>query len=150
MRAVSAAASGKANRGVEETFRRSGRSLPPIDRLARVARAIWPVKTDMELSVRTGTSDRTCRDLLAGRGGMSLDAVARLLQSDEGFEFLMALLGDASPAWRRNLEVHIDISLTRFALEEQRKRIASLEEMAGERLSADPPIRTRPALPRRR
>lgn len=81
---------------------------------------------------------------------MSLDAVARLLQSDEGFEFLIALLGDASPAWRRSLELHIDISLTRFAIEEQRRRIASLEEKAGEHLAADAPAPRRLPLPKRR
>lgn len=111
---------------------------------------MWPVKTDVELSIRTGTSDRACRDLLAGRGGMSLDAVARLLQSDEGFEFLVALLGDASPQWRRSLEVHIDISLTRFAVEQQRKRLADLEERAGEIIAAAPPVRRSLPLPKRR
>lgn len=150
MRAMSTAAAGKANSGVEDRFRRYGKSLPPAQAIARVAEAMWPDKTDIELSVRTKTSDRACRELLANRGGMSLQAVANLLRSDEGFEFLMALLGDASPKWRRDLELHIDISLTRFALEAQRKRIASLEEKAGERLSAEPPSRRRLPLPRRR
>ncbi|MBX3579970.1 MAG: hypothetical protein KF723_22430 [Rhizobiaceae bacterium] len=121
-----------------------------IDRLVRVARAIWPVKTDLELAARTGTSDRACRDLLARRGGMSLEAVARLLQSEEGLEFLMALLGDASPGWRRDLEVHIDISLERFALEEQRRRIAGLEERAGERFASGASPLRRFHLPKRK
>lgn len=128
---------GTANRGVEKVFRRSGTSLPPSQAIARVARAIWPVKTDKELAVRTRTSDRAIRELLADRGGLSLVAVANLLRSEEGYEFLEALLGDASPAWRKKLELHVDISLARFAIEEQRRRVADLEAKAGAELSTD-------------
>lgn len=150
MSAASIAMRGNAKPNMEEVFRGSGRSLPPNEAIARVARALWPVKTDLELSIRAGTSDRACRELLAGRGGMSLEAVANLLRSEDGLEFLMALLGDASPTWRRLLEDCIDISMTRAELEAQRNRIAELELRAGQQLSVPkkPPIRYR--LPRRR
>lgn len=121
------AASGKANPGLEKVFRVSGRSLPPIAAIARVARRIWPVKTDREMSLRTGTSDRACRDLLAERGGMSLDAITSLLKSEEGIDFLEALLGDATPAWRARLHRSIKLAELRQQLEEQRQRIAELE-----------------------
>lgn len=150
MSAASFAAAENANQAGEEVFRRFGRGLPPAQAIARVARLLWPIKTDRELAVRTGTSDRACRDLLSGRGGMSLDAVAKLLHSEDGREFLFALMGDASPAWIKQLEIHVDICETRFALEEQRLRIAALEQKAGEHLSLTRPERLRAPLPKRR
>lgn len=150
MTAMSIAASKKAKNGVDDTARVSGQGRPLSQAIARVARSIWPTKTDIELRIRTGTSDRRCRDLLAGRSGMSLDAVANLLRSEEGFEFLLALLGDASPDWRRKLEVHIDISLTRFAIEQQRNRIAELETRAGASLHSQKQERLVRPLPKRR
>lgn len=136
MSTASIAQGKNANLGLEETFRRSGRTLPPAQAIARVARAIWPTKTDKELSVRTDTSDRACRDLLAERGGMSLDAFVRLLGCDEGDEFLDAVLGDAEPAWRRHHERAVQLGRLREEIELQRRRIAELETEAGVALSA--------------
>ena len=150
MTAGSIAASGKANQGVEESLRPSGRDLPLQQAIARVARAIWPTKTDLELAVRTGTSDRACRDLLANRGGMSLRAVANLLASEEGREFLEALLGDASPQWRKHLADHIEIAEMRAELEAQRQRIAEFALRSGLDLAAPRAPRRRIPLPRRK
>lgn len=69
------------------------------DAVARVARALWPAKTDIELAIRTGLSDRACRNWLADRCGISGDALAALLRSDDGFAFLEEIMGDARPEW---------------------------------------------------
>ncbi len=73
----------------------------------RVARALWPSKTDMALAHRTGTSDRMCRYWLANKYNLGADDLAALLRSDEGFHVLEAIIGDARPAWwaafRRNV-----------------------------------------------
>lgn len=135
MTTASLAAAGNANSGSEGVFRRSGRSLPPSVAIARVARKMWPTKTDKELAVRTRTSDRTCRELLAERGGLSLDAVANLLKSEEGQEFLDAILGEASPVWRQRLARGIAISKMRDELEAQRKRIEQYERTFGQLIS---------------
>lgn len=67
----------------------------------RVARSLWPSKTDAALSSKTGASDRLCRYWLANKYNLSADDLAALLRSDEGFQILEAIIGDAKPVWWR-------------------------------------------------
>lgn len=123
MSAASIAATKKANPTREVFFRRFGRNLPLAREIARVSRTLWPVKTAEELASRTRTSVRTCRELLAERGGMSAPALAHLICCEEGPEFLEAL----GPVWADRLRRSIEMGALRLQLETQRARIAELE-----------------------
>lgn len=70
-----------------------------IDLIREAARALWPSKTAVELALRTGATTRTCEYWLAGRCGLSADALAALLRSDVGLDILGHIMGNARPAW---------------------------------------------------
>src|SRR5262245_2214534 len=84
-----------------ETCRRSGKGLPLIGSLMAVARALWPSKADMELAARADASPRMARYWLAERYDLSAEHLAALLRSDEGLQFLEAIMDGAKPAWWR-------------------------------------------------
>lgn len=65
----------------------------------RVARNLWPAKPDRALAHRTGSSDRMCRYWLENKYRFSSDDLAALLRSNEGFQILEAVMGDAKPVW---------------------------------------------------
>lgn len=97
-----------------------------MDRVMQAARSLWPRKTAAELSVRTGTQMRGCEYWLARRSGMSADSLAALLRSDEGFQILEAIIGDAKPVWWRAFKK----SVRRADLRRQQAALAkALEEI---------------------
>ena len=65
----------------------------------RAARAVWPSKTDMALMAKTKRSDRTCRYWLENKYSLGADDLVLLLRTDEGLQFLEAVMGDAKPIW---------------------------------------------------
>lgn len=65
----------------------------------RVARSLWPSKTDMALASKTGTSERMCRYWLSNKYNLGADDLVALLRTDEGFQILEAIMGDAKPVW---------------------------------------------------
>lgn len=75
--------------------------------LVAAAKGLWPKKTNAELAVRTGFSDRACEAWLSMRTNMSADAVVALLRSDDGFVFLSALVGPAKPKWWRGFKKRV-------------------------------------------
>lgn len=101
MSVVSITAAKNAKPDQERSFQDQEASLPTNSIVMRVARALWPSKTDMALSHRTGTSDRMCRYWLSEKYKLSADDLAALLRSDEGFEYLTAIIGDSKPVWWR-------------------------------------------------
>jgi hypothetical protein len=64
-----------------------------------VARSLWPRKTAAELAGLTGASLRTAERWLAGERELSTGALAALIRSEHGLDFLVALMADAEPAW---------------------------------------------------
>lgn len=67
----------------------------------RTAQTLWPRKTAAELSVRTGIKQRACEYWMERKSGMSAESLARLLRTDDGFQILEAIIGDAKPVWWR-------------------------------------------------
>lgn len=65
----------------------------------RAAQTLWPRKTAAELSVRTGIKQRACEYWMERKSGMSAESLALLLRTDEGFQILEAIIGDAKPVW---------------------------------------------------
>jgi hypothetical protein len=79
------------------------RSISPA---MRVARSLWPRKTAAELAELTGASLRTAERWLAGERALSTDALAALIRSEHGLDFLVALMADAEPAWWRRAKAY--------------------------------------------
>jgi hypothetical protein len=76
------------------------RDIPPVvEVVARVARALWPIKTARQLAARTRKTHRAAEDWLSLRTGMSADALADLLRSDAGLAVLEGIVGPHKPSW---------------------------------------------------
>ena len=88
----------------------SGKTLPLISSLVAVARALWPSKADMELASRAQVSERMARYLLAKKCGMSAEALANLLRTEDGLQFLRAAMSDSKPVWFRDFERHVELA----------------------------------------
>jgi hypothetical protein len=110
--------------------RQTSRSLEAI---ISVARRTWPSKTAVELAARGKVDVRTAERWLGRKTGLSLDALAALLRSDEGLAFLEGIVGDARPHWWLSFKRQMRMAELRRDLETQRAEIAALELQ-----SADP------------
>lgn len=104
MPVVSLTAAKKAKATSERAFQNQEASFPTNGLLMRVARSLWPSKTDVSLSVVTGTSDRMCRYWLSNKYNISADDVAALLRGEDGFKFLEAIMGESRPLWWRDFK----------------------------------------------
>jgi len=79
------------------------RSISPV---MLAARSLWPRKTAAELAELTGASLRTAERWLAGERTLSTDALAALIRSERGLDFLVALMADAEPVWWRRVKAY--------------------------------------------
>jgi hypothetical protein len=89
---------------------------------------IFENKTALELALRTGADLKHCEKCLAGTRSLGSEFQQRLLQSDVGREILIALMGDAKPAWWVSLQRQMTLSDLRRSLAEQKRQIEHLEE----------------------
>lgn len=69
------------------------------------AKAIFPRKTWAYLAVLIDVPERTAKHRLAGSRSLSIDELRMLLRSDQGFEFLSALMEGAECRWWRQCRV---------------------------------------------
>jgi hypothetical protein len=67
--------------------------------LMRASRDVFPVKTAMHLSDITGYSTRACERWLSGQVVLPTDALASLIQSESGRDFLACVMADQTPRW---------------------------------------------------
>lgn len=108
----------RANSAGEQLCTGSSTSLHPIAAVMRVARSLWPSKTALELSARTGACERTAKYWLARRCNLSAENLAELIRSDAGLSVLEALMGDARPDWYAAFRRRIRIESLEAKLEE--------------------------------
>lgn len=120
-------AAAKSTGPVPEHFRRFGRPLPFSQAILRRVRAIWPTKTDAELAARIGLSDRACRQILAERAGLSGEALAALLRTEDGAEVLESLMVGAKPKWWRRFKRQMAFAEVRRLQDEARGKLEALE-----------------------
>lgn len=99
MNAANAATANRANFGTEAFFGRKRRALRLNEQVMQKSRDFWPVKTALHLSEITGYSTRSCESWLSGKVVLPTDALAALMQSEQGREFLAAAMVDATPRW---------------------------------------------------
>jgi hypothetical protein len=130
MRNHANATAGMANGRDEISCDDNRNKLRTIDSVMRVARSLWPRKTATELSIKSGASQRACEYWLARKFDMNADALAALLQSDDGFHFLEAIMGEARPAWWRMFKRRMKRAQTRkdFLALQKRQMELDLED----------------------
>lgn len=101
MRLALRGAGSNANPDTEARFGKSRSELRLIEAVMRVAQSKWPNKTAANLSSTAKVSTRAAEFWLQGKYDLSADALAELLRSEHGLDFLEAILGNARPVWWR-------------------------------------------------
>lgn len=99
MGGASQAAAVAANGGADQVFGDSRTSVRSTAAAMHAARGLWPLKTAAQVAARAGVHPRTAEYWLAGSREMSAEALAHLLRSEEGVQFLAAVMARARPAW---------------------------------------------------
>lgn len=69
--------------------------------IAHTARRLFPLKTAQQLVEITAYPQRTVEYWLTGNAKIPSDALAMLLRSEWGVDFLSAVMSDAKPSWWR-------------------------------------------------
>jgi hypothetical protein len=88
-----------AKTGHEGSFGNRRRALRLNAQVMQKSRDCWPVKTALHLSEITGYSVRACEGWLGGNVVLPTDALAALMQSEQGREFLACVMTDYTPRW---------------------------------------------------
>ena len=95
------AAALRANLPSEVGFGETRKTSGVFDAVIQVSRHLWPRKTAAEMAIRARVSSRSAENWLARKADPNAQAFCALLRSEEGFEFLIAAMADAEPAWWR-------------------------------------------------
>lgn len=95
----SAMLTNSANGAALESCGRSRRKLRSNMMIVETARAVFPVKTALQLAEITGYPLRTVESWMTGLVKIPADAFVILLHSDHGREFLAGVMTDATPRW---------------------------------------------------
>lgn len=119
--------------GNRPNFGTSRIEIRAIDAVMRAARRLYARKMSAELAARAKRSQRACEFWMSKRHGLSGDALANLLRSDDGLTYLEELMGDARPAWWRDVKRAAQVSVLRKRQDEQRLLIERLEREAAGR-----------------
>lgn len=98
----------------------------------RISRVCFPVKTSHHLAETTGYSVRACERWLSGRVVIPSDALASLLQSEWGRDFLAAVMTDSTPRWWLQLKAWISAIDYAAAERKQRRKLRELLDDANQ------------------
>jgi len=101
MTAVTSTISKSANHGGVDRFTKKGRALHLVARIMEAAQRAWPTKPRAVVADETGVSERAVKYWLAGNTTMDLVHAAELLDTEEGFEILAAIMGTSKVRWWR-------------------------------------------------
>lgn len=107
-----------AKNGTEAAFGNRRRALRLNDRVMQKSRDFFPVKTAQHLSEITSYSTRACENWLSGKCVIPSDALAALIQSEWGRQYLSAVMTDTTPRWWTTLQAF----LRRISAEDQKAR----------------------------
>lgn len=102
-----ATATATANSGGAETYTRNAPYGYASDALARVCRAIYPLKTWAFITEHLRLCERSAKHRLAGSRPFTADELAALLRSEDGLAFLSALMAESEPKWWVLVKSHI-------------------------------------------
>lgn len=120
MTTASLAAANRANFEPEVGCGNRRRALRLNQQVMQQSRSSWPVKTALHLSEITGYSTRACEAWLAGKAVLPADALAELLRSENGREFLAAVMAESTPRWWLRLKAWL--SAVDLAVEQAKHR----------------------------
>lgn len=98
----------------------------------RISRDLFPVKTARHLSDITGYSDRACERWLSERVVIPSDALAALLHSEKGRDFLAAVMTDNTPRWWLQLKAWASSIDYAAAEMKQRRKLRDLLDDAAQ------------------
>lgn len=98
----------------------------------RKSRDVFPVKTSHHLADITGYSVRACERWLSERVVIPGDALASLIQSEWGREFLSAVMTDNTPRWWLQLKAWIGAVDFAAAERKQRRKLRELLDDANQ------------------
>jgi hypothetical protein len=100
--------------------------------LMRKSRDVFPVKTAHHLADITGYSVRACERWLSESVVIPSDAMASLLQSEWGRDFLAAVMTDYTPRWWLKLRAWIDAVDLAAAERKHRRKLRELLDDANQ------------------
>jgi len=83
----------------EQRFGKSRTGVRCTAAIVAVAKKLWPVKTAFNLGDRAGVGERAAEKWMQGPRQMSLGAVRELLETDNGYEILTAIMKDSNAQW---------------------------------------------------
>lgn len=117
-----------ANRAIAQVCDTPPTEMRLTNSVMQTARGCWKVKTRLHLSEITGYSVRACESWLACERKIPADALAALIRSEWGLEFLSSLMAESSVAWwRRLLRVNLVASVLRRRAADKRLLEKALE-----------------------
>lgn len=131
IRKASPSDSAKANHAGVIPFPKKETSFLLFQNLTSAIKALWPKKTTAHVAHFTRTSERNVRFWLAGETRMSVEAVAALLRTDEGYLILEAIMGDSKSEWWITTKNAHALRITRRQIAEAQKRLDAIK--AGQR-----------------
>src|SRR4051812_9808590 len=100
--------------------------------LMRKSRDVFPVKTAHHLADITGYSVRACERWLSDRVVIPSDALALLIQSEWGRDFLAAVMTDNTPRWWMQLKAWIQAIDLAAAERKHRRKLRELLDDANQ------------------
>jgi hypothetical protein len=98
----------------------------------RKSREVFPVKTAHHLADITGYSVRACERWLSDRVVIPSDALALLIQSEWGRDFLAAVMTDNTPRWWLQLKAWIQAIDLASAERKHRRKLRELLDDANQ------------------
>jgi hypothetical protein len=110
-----------ANFSTEDTCGRNRRALRLNADIMRKARELFPNKTALHLVEITDYSQRACEAWLSGDAKIPADAVAMILRSEVGLEFLEVLMAGSDVSWWRKLAAYF-ATITAVKLQKAARR----------------------------
>lgn len=126
MTAASATRTPRANSGTAIHCSNRRRALQLNAAVMRKTRDLFPDKTALHLADLTGYSVRSCEYWLSEKVAIPSDALAALLRSDRGRDYLVSVMMDSTPRWWLQLKAWIAAIDYRTAEIKQRRILRKL------------------------
>lgn len=120
-----------AKNGTAQSCSRSRTAVQLNSEVMRISRGLFPVKTSQHLADLTGYSLRSCEYWLSGQRVVPSDALATLLRSEQGRDFLVAVMADNTPRWWLRLKAWLSaIDIAAEQVKHRRKLRELLDDAA--------------------
>ncbi|MDB5594893.1 MAG: hypothetical protein JWM36_1854 [Hyphomicrobiales bacterium] len=95
--------------------------------ISSVIRSLIPNKTWVFISDSFDLQERAAKHRLAGTRPYTVEELQILLQSEDGIDFLVAIMGDAQPTWWRWMTKVMTLAAVRRRQAEDQQEILKLE-----------------------